>query len=318
MSGSTFASYDVSNIFSLTSLCDVSSSREEIVSEDEQAGTHQTALSSMRESLQSHIRKSLATVSDVPSVIVASRMCSVWNKVIDACSNELVSISNVKRVLKDMQKEEDVETSTAIKTTQSLSGQLVKPEEKRTGNSLLVELGIKSGLSIVFTLLKQAWSQFAWQKQLEEALSQSSISLGPIPAVNLPNEVMRSVYDILVDIPPLSLSNPKTISQFGQSCIDQSSEFLQWVISPSSQANAEGKMLGLQIMISLCIQRGSLVHILEWVEKILLVLLSYGEMGAASQLPTLEVSFCQNVLNEISKRGVCVKEGYMCITYNYW
>lgn len=305
MSGSSFASYDVSNIFSLTSLCDVSTC-EETVSENEQVVTHQTTLSFMRENLQSRIRKSLATVSDVPSVIVASRMCSVWNKVIDACSNELVSVSNVKRVLKDMQKEEDVETSTAVKTTKSLLGQLAKPEEKQTGNALLVELGIKAGLSIVYTLLKQAWSQFAWQKQLEQALLQSSISLGPISAVNLPNEVMRSVYDVLIDIPPLSLSNPKTISQFGQTCVDQSAEFLQWVISPSSQADAEGKRLGLQIMISLCIQRGSLVYILEWVEKILLVLVSYGEMGVASQLPTLEVSFCQNVLNEISKRGVSI------------
>lgn len=312
MSGS-FASYDVSKVFSLAALCDYPAKEELEHLEDLETkcyfpdfGAHllqRTALKKMCNELRLQTCKALAIVSDVPSVIITGRMRAVWEKVIDAYSIELDTTSNAKRDLKGVEKEEKVATSTSVST--SLLVQTSIPEEKRVGSDVLVEMGIKMGLSMVFTLLRQEWSQLAWQKQVEQALLQSgSPSLIPVPFINLPNEVLKSVLGVLVSVPPLSLSNVKAMSQFSQMCVSQSMEFLQWVVSPSSHVDSEGKRLALQIAISLYLQRGSLVYILEWVESMLHLLVSYQVLGMDVQLLTLDVDYCQNVLSEIRTRTV--------------
>lgn len=307
-------SYDLTKIFSLASLHDITEDEEyEPVeklakkSSFPDFGAHllqRAALAHMCSELGEHIGQALSAVSDVPSAIVAGRMCSVWDRVVDACLSDLYSNANVCRVLKASQKDEDVEASTSGKGSE-LSQTKHVPEEKLTGNALLMELGIKTGLSVVFSLLKQAWSQLAYQRRLEQVLLQSaSLSLESVPAINLPNDVLKSVLDILASIPPLSLSNPKTISGFSEACLNQSVEFLQWVINPSSHVDDEGKRLALQIMLTFYLQRGSLVHFLEWAESILLLLVSYQDVGMAASPPSLEISFCQNLLTEIRMKTV--------------
>ena len=311
MSGN-FASYDVSKIFSLASLCDISA-REEIQHlEDLETkcsfpdfGAHllqRTALKKMCSELRLRAHEALAIVSDMPSVIMTGRMCAVWEKIVDAYSIELETSSKSKRDLNDAEKEEKVEASSSVSTSLLVPAPIL---EKRDGGAVLVEVGIKMGLSMVFTLLRQEWSRLAWQKQVEQALLQSgSPSNIPVPSVNLPNEVLKSVLGVLVSVPPLSLSNIKAMSHFSQMCLNQSMEFLQWVISPSSHVNAEGKRLALQIAISLYLQRGSLVHILEWVEGMLQLFVSYQEQGMDVQLLTMDMGFCQNVLSEVRTRTV--------------
>lgn len=312
MSGS-FASYDVSKLFSLVSLCNISSGEEVQHLEDVEKkcsfpdfGAHllqQTALKKMCSDLRLRAYEALTIVSDMPSVIMTGRMCAVWDKIIDAYSIELEAASKSKHDLNDAEKEEKVEASSSVST--SLLVQVPMSEEKRAGDDILMEVGIKMGLSMVFTLLRQEWSRLAWQKQVEQALMQSgSPSYVPIPSVNLPNEVLKSVLSVLVSVPPLSLSSVKSMSHFSQMCLNQSMEFLQWVISPSSHVNAEGKRLALQITISLHLQRGSLVHILEWVEAMLQLLISYEEQGMDVRLLTLDIDFCQNVLSEVRTRTV--------------
>lgn len=312
MSGS-FASYDVSKIFSLaSSLFDIPASDDLQHSVGVESkfsfpdfGAHllqRTALKKICGELRFRTCKALAVVSDVPSAIVAGRMCSVWEKVVDEYSIELDKDST-KLDLKELEKEEKVEACTSVSTSFLIC--TPAPEEKRTGNELLVEMGIKMGLSVVFTLLRQEWSQRAWQKQVEQALLQSaSPLLAPVPSVSLPNEVLKSVLSVLVSVPPLSLSSTKSMSQFSQMCLSQSAEFLQWVVSPTSHVDVEGKRLALQIAISLYLQRGSLVRILEWVESLLNLLVSYQEQSMDMKLLTLDVEYCRNVLSEIRTRTV--------------
>jgi hypothetical protein len=318
------ASYDVSKIFSLESLCDIQATEELEHLEDLETkcsfpdfGAHllqQTALKKMCNELHLQTHKALAIVSDVPSVIVADRMCALWEKVLDAYSVELEIASNVKRDSKSTEKDQKAEAITSVSTLLLAEAPIPIQEEKRVGSDVLVEVGIKMSLSMVFTLLRHEWSQLAWQKQVEQALLQSgSPSLIPVPSVSLPNQVLRSVLGVLVSVPPLSLSNVKTMSQFSQMCLDQSMEFLQWVVNPSSHVDAEGKKLALQIAISLYLQRGSLVHILEWVESMLQLLLSYQELGMDMQLLTLDLDYCRNVLSEIRTRTVSC-----CVTCSLW
>lgn len=312
MSGG-LASCDLTKIFSLKSLREISEEEEhdsyELVSECSfpDFGAHlfqRAALTHVCGELRAHVHQALTTISDTPSVIVAGRMWSVWDKVIEECSNGLYLATNVGTVLKSIQKEEDIESNLFPKEPSKLP-QLRAPDEKLIGNAFLMEVGVKTGLSIVFSMLKQAWSQLAWQKQLEEVLSQSaSLPVEFPPAVSLPNMVLKSVLDVLSGIPSMSLSNPKTISSFGQTCLDQSTEFLRWVIRPASLVDAEGKRLALQIMLSICAQHGSLVHFLEWVESTLVLLVGYQGVGVTTSPPTLEIGYCRSLLNEIRTKAV--------------
>ena len=67
-------------------------------------------------------------------------------------------------------------------------------------SQVLVEVGVKASLSVVFSLLKQTWAQIAWQKQVEEQMEVSG-AVVPIAGVHLPNKVLRSVLDVMEGIP---------------------------------------------------------------------------------------------------------------------
>ena len=285
------------------------------------------ALTNICKELRTQIHQALSTISHVPSVILAKRMGSVWRYEIP---DELYSDVNLERALKAAQKEEETEdgayvgdsegTSRSVSSSsKSETPRMKVSEEKRTGNALLMELGIKTGLSVIFSLLRHSWSQMAWQKQLEQALSQSnSLSIAPAPAISIPNEALKSVLDVLMGIPPMSLSNHKTMSQLSKECLDQSVEFLQWVVSPTSMVDAEGKRLAMQIMISLYLQRGSLVQLLEWAESVILLLASYHKQQGVGEAapPSLEVGFCQGVLDEVRTRTVSQQDSSMGLGRN--
>ncbi len=259
--------------------------------------------------LGAQLHQVVTVVSDVPSVIVADKMCSVWDKVFLACSSGLYSTNNVKDTLKSIQKDDKDDTSTKSSVVKAAnSATSLASQERVTGNSVLLEVGVKTSLSVIFTLLKQAWAQLLWQKQMEQALS-GSLPFGPAPVVNLSNEVLKSVLDVLTVIPPLSLSNPRAISNLSQLCVKQSTDFLQWIVSPTSLVDAEGKSLALQIMLILSLQHGSLLQLLKWVEGVISLLICYEDLGGDVTLPPLDAKYCNNVLKEIRTRTVC---DYLC------
>ena len=316
-------SISVSKVFSMTTLGDVSIPKELECPEEMEAkclfpefGAHllqRTALTKICGELRMRARNALAAVNDVPSVIVTNRMCSLWEGIVEAHEMDLDQTCNEKNNLKEPERSEERLEANASSSTVTAAPHAVQapvPDTKRTGGDLLVEVGVKMGLSVVFTLLRQQWSQLAWQKQVEQALLHSaSPSPAPIPAGNAPNEILKSVLGVLTSVPPLSLSNTKTISLLSQTCLTQSIEFLQWVISPTSQVNAEGKRLALQITISLYLQRGSLVLLLEWVEGVLQLLVSYRTAGMDVHVLALDVDYCQGVLREVRKRTVSGQRG---------
>lgn len=267
-------------------------------------GLQRSALTHLCSELRGCVHQTVSAVNHVPSVLVADGMCSVWEKLVDACIKDFYSERNIRQALADLKKDDNVEASTQARTLELVPYQA--PESKTTGNTILIEMGVKTGLSVVFALLKQAWAQVAWQRQLEQALQQSgALSLGPAPIVNLPNEVLKSVLAVLALVPPLSLSNPKTVSSLGQQCLVQCGDFLQWVISPPSLVDLEGKRLALQITLALCMQQGSLIHLLEWVEDVLVMLVSYKDAVSSVARPSLDLATCKSVLSEIRVRTVC-------------
>ena len=267
-------------------------------------GAHQlqiSALTNLCGELELQAHNMVSSVNSLPSMLVANRMEHVWTKVMTSFI-ELYSHRNIQSVLKNMEKE-DTLSSKKNMITEGKAWE-VTPNGKATRNAVLVELGIKAGLSMVFTLLKQVWSQLAWNKQLISALSQTpGLELPPSiavpPTINLPNKILKTILDLVLGIPSLSLSNPKNLSSLSVECLKQSEEFLEWVFSPDSIVDAEGKRLALQILLSFSMQYGSLVELLKWMDKVLALLVNYSKVYPDVSHPSLSTDYCRNILEEI-------------------
>ena len=266
-----------------------------------------TALKHLCLELSSYLKRAVSPVLEVPSVMLLQRMGLVWERVMKAYGSEFYTRTNIQRVITAQQKEEQISSESA--EVSGVSELTKASSEKKSGNEMLIEMGVKTGLSVVFSLLKQAWAQLAWQKQLELTLQQSSATLRAVPVISLPNEVLKSILDIMKGLPPLSLSNKRTLSSLSTACLSQSCEFLEWIVKPDSLVDSEGKRLATEIMLSITLQYGDLVSLLEWVSQMLNVLGAYHEGekdGGKKDIADISLSkeFCNWVLEEIRKRTV--------------
>ncbi|XP_064390094.1 probable E3 ubiquitin-protein ligase HERC1 isoform X2 [Halichondria panicea] len=267
-------------------------------------GAHElqpSAISSICASLMDNVSRTIISLNDIPSVLVAEAMCSVWHQVLHCAGTDLLSSTNVKRVLTSMKEEMKIESDDSLEEIKKEGS-----DEKKTANDVLIETGIRTGLTVVFSLLKQAWSQIAWQKQIEQAISASG-SIVPFGGqmtthISLPNEVLKSVLDILNTIPPLALSNQKSLSKLSISCLEQSTQFLEWILKPDSLVDANGKRLASEITLSLVLQQGSLVALMEWIGKTLVCLEGYVMVGEDVPRPCLSLEFSESTIEEIRKR----------------
>lgn len=116
------------------------------------------------------------------------------------------------------------------------------------GNEALMELGIKTGLTLFFSLLKQNWF-------LASQTGQISFS----------NEILQTALSIVSSFPPLSLANEAKLTSLGTESLDQVSRFLHTVANSQAGADPVGQKLAAELMITLAAQRGSLCHALEWI-----------------------------------------------------
>nr|XP_014345328.1 PREDICTED: probable E3 ubiquitin-protein ligase HERC1 [Latimeria chalumnae] len=134
-----------------------------------------------------------------------------------------------------------------------LSGEAGKQSSKvRSGNEVLMELGLKTGLSLIFTLLQQNWQR-----------------AGPDPGPNLCNDVLNTASMVLASLPSLSLANEHKLPPVGQDCLEQVTNFLKRAMMPSSGADALGRRRAAELLLLLAVQRGSLKFILQWIEAAL-------------------------------------------------
>ncbi|XP_046401290.1 probable E3 ubiquitin-protein ligase HERC1 isoform X2 [Ischnura elegans] len=148
---------------------------------------------------------------------------------------------------------EKVKSQMAI---QEMDSQLDKTEYSHdsisSGSQALVEMGIKTGLRLLFALLQQSWHQ-------------STISGAP----NLCNEVLSTAYDVIKSLPPLSLANESQIPTMGIQSLQEITKFLNHASMPTSGSDTNGQLLASELMLGLALQRGSLRYLLEWIEMAL-------------------------------------------------
>ncbi|XP_070543560.1 probable E3 ubiquitin-protein ligase HERC1 isoform X2 [Ptychodera flava] len=137
--------------------------------------------------------------------------------------------------------------------------------KSRSGTEALIEMGVRTGLSLLFSLLRQSW-------------------LAPNPAggISLCNDVLHTASDVLNSLPPLSLANESKIPPMGLECLKQVTGFLKSATMPNSGADIVGKRLASELVLGIAVQRGSLQYLLDWIEMAL------GASAAACSAPATE------------------------------
>ncbi|XP_075899766.1 putative E3 ubiquitin-protein ligase HERC1 isoform X1 [Nelusetta ayraudi] len=138
----------------------------------------------------------------------------------------------------------------------------------KSGTDVLIEMGVRTGLSLLFSLLQQNWRYAA--------------SMHPDSV--LCNDVLATASSVLASLPPLSLANENKIPSVGLDCLAQVADFLKKTSASGGSGGVDptGRRLALELLLGLAMQRGSLKFLLEWVEVALAASMSSSSSSLTS------------------------------------
>src|SRR6218665_1652700 len=199
--------------------------------------------------LNSQLTLARAVCSDSPFSIVLQKRLVILQRVFYAVSVKYHEPDRIRQ--QHQQQHHQVTEVTTGHGDQAKRGQ----ERFRSGADALIEMGIKTGLSLVFALLRQNWLTTA----------QHGAKFG----ANMCNDVLRTALDVVTTLPPLSLANEAKLPVLAASTLAEVTAFLKSVAMPNSGADAVGKRLSAELMLAMATQRGSLRYILEWIDMAL-------------------------------------------------
>ncbi|XP_021933596.1 probable E3 ubiquitin-protein ligase HERC1 isoform X3 [Zootermopsis nevadensis] len=126
------------------------------------------------------------------------------------------------------------------------------PEKACSASQALIEMAVKTGLTLLFALLRQSWQH-------------STIPGSPV----LCNEVLCTASEVVRNLPPLSLSNDCQITALGAQSLQEVTQFLRHAALPTSGADPAVQLLAAELLLELALQRGSLIYLLEWIDMAL-------------------------------------------------
>jgi E3 ubiquitin-protein ligase HERC1 len=107
------------------------------------------------------------------------------------------------------------------------------------GTDALIEMGVKTGLKLMFSLLQQQWNQGGGGGALC-------------------SDVLTTALEVLCSLPPLSLASDSKLAALGRTTLGEVTRFLHATALPRSPADTHGKRLAAQLVLALAAQRGSL------------------------------------------------------------
>uniref|UniRef100_A0A7M4EPI1 HECT-type E3 ubiquitin transferase n=1 Tax=Crocodylus porosus TaxID=8502 RepID=A0A7M4EPI1_CROPO len=200
--------------------------------------------------LSSQLALAKMVCSDSPFAGALRKRLLVLQRVFYALSNKYHDKGKVK------QQQHSPESSSGSTDVHSVS------ERPRSSTDALIEMGVRTGLSLLFALLRQSWMMPASG-----------------PGLNLCNDVIHTAIEVVSSLPPLSLANESKIPPMGLDCLSQVTTFLKGVTIPNSGADTLGRRLASELLLGLAAQRGSLRYLLEWIEMAL---------GASAVVNTME------------------------------
>lgn len=142
-----------------------------------------------------------------------------------------------------------------------------------SGTDVLIEMGVRTGLSLLFALLRQNWQR------------------GNLEDVTLCNDVLSTARSVLSALPPLSLANENKMAPVGLECMAQVGNFLKKTAASGRGADPAGRRLALELLLSIAVQRGALRFLLEWVEVALAATSLSSSTSTFSSSDPLAVSY---------------------------
>ncbi|XP_072409417.1 probable E3 ubiquitin-protein ligase HERC1 isoform X1 [Chiloscyllium punctatum] len=190
--------------------------------------------------LSSQLALAKMVCSDSPFAASLRKRLLVLQRVFYALSNKYHDKGKVK------QQQHSPESSSGATDIHSVS------ERPRSSTDALIEMGVRTGLSLLFALLRQSW-----------------LMPSTVPGLNLCNDVIHTAIGVISSLPPLSLANESKIPAMGLDCLSQVTTFLKGVTMPNSGADILGRRLASELLLGLAAQRGSLRYLLEWIEMAL-------------------------------------------------
>lgn len=190
--------------------------------------------------LSSQLALAKMVCSDSPFAGALRKRLLVLQRVFYALSNKYHDKGKVK------QQQHSPESSSGSTDVHSVS------ERPRSSTDALIEMGVRTGLSLLFALLRQSWMMPASG-----------------PGLSLCNDVIHTAIEVVSSLPPLSLANESKIPPMGLDCLSQVTSFLKGVTIPNSGADTLGRRLASELLLGLAAQRGSLRYLLEWIEMAL-------------------------------------------------
>ncbi|XP_024118845.1 probable E3 ubiquitin-protein ligase HERC1 isoform X2 [Oryzias melastigma] len=196
--------------------------------------------------LSSQLALAKMVCSDSPFAAALRKRVLVLQRIFYAISNKYHDKGKVK------QQQHSPENSLDSADLHSVS------ERPRSTTDALIEMGVRTGLSLLFALLRQSWM-----------MPPPGPSGGPGSTINLCNDVIHTAIDVVSSLPPLSLANESKIPPMGLDCLAQVTTFLKGVTSPNSGADILARQLASELLLALASQRGSLRYLLEWIEMAL-------------------------------------------------
>ncbi|XP_076011637.1 putative E3 ubiquitin-protein ligase HERC1 isoform X3 [Genypterus blacodes] len=185
--------------------------------------------------------------SDSPFAAALRKRVLVLQRIFYALSNKYHDKGKVK------QQQHSPENNSGLADLHSVS------ERPRSSTDALIEMGVRTGLSLLFALLRQSWMM----------PPPPSPGGGTGGNINLCNDVIHTAIDVVSSLPPLSLANESKIPPMGLDCLAQVTTFLKGVTMPNSGADILGRRLASELLLGLASQRGSLRYLLEWIEMAL-------------------------------------------------
>ncbi|KAM6980533.1 putative E3 ubiquitin-protein ligase HERC1 [Aplochiton taeniatus] len=197
--------------------------------------------------LSSQLALAKMVCSDSPFAAALRKRLLVLQRIFYALSNKYHDKGKVK------QQQHSPENNSGSTDLHSVS------ERPRSSTDALIEMGVRTGLSLLFALLRQSW-------MLPPPPSAGGSHGG---SINLCNDVIHTAIDVVSSLPPLSLANESKIPPMGLDCLAQVTTFLKGVTMPNSGADILGRRLASELLLGLAAQRGSLRYLLEWIEMAL-------------------------------------------------
>ena len=231
----------------------------------------------LNEILYSQLSLARSVCANSPFYSTLRRRLLVLQRIFYALSNKFHNFSSPKSALSSKNGSQDNATS-------SSQAKLTPAAETKDASAVLIEMGVKTGMSLLFALFRQSW-------QLNHG--------------QLCNDVLLTASDVLTAIPPLALANESKIPEMGQDCLKQITAFLKGVVSPSSAADNVGRQLACELLLRINTLRGSLKYLLEWVE----MALSFPSSSTNKEKePGVSTACLCDVLLQIRKTAVSANE----------